>query len=369
MEQHPKQLFSATIVFFEGAENDYEVTISARKITSKNDVLAKSSAVIDIPKKKVNVQHPQPKKKTNPQPKNNVLTSSGRNDRSCKGGCRCVSFYNLPRFATKDDIVRLCSDFGFVVESVESMWNHPKKKSLFVWMATQKQANDIVREYDGRTLDNYTLRVIKGHFSKANEARSGPKINEDHAKRVKRFGFTPKMQRGTKLDRELYPARKEKSDRFSKERVEKLNNEIDEYMREKEGDEELDNEIDEYLHMKITTRGEKKESKEPPEYLKECEDCGKCFESEQSFIKHLDFQHLNFFGQPNQCKKGSNMFSKERLNILDRDERKNKEDARKLLISSSESSESESEEELPKLKIPINSLGEALPTKYYHQVL
>lgn len=348
MEQHPKQLFSATIVFFEGAENDYEVTISARKITSKNDVIAKSVAVMDVPEKKVNAQHSQPKKKGNPQPKNNVLTSSGRNDRSCKGGCRCVSFYNLSRFATKDDIVRLCSDFGLVVESVESMWNHPNKKSLFVWMATQKQANDIVREYDGRTLDNYTLRVIKGHFSKPRKAQSGPKINhEDHANRVERFGFTPKMQFRSKLDRELYPRRKERSDRlFSKERVEKLNNEIDEYMREEGSNEELDGEIDEYLHMKITTRDKNDEKEEFKEPL-ECEDCGKCFESEQSLIKHTDFQHH---------KRGSNMFSKERLNILNRDERINKEDSGKLLISSDESSESDVGDEPPKRKL-LNSLG------------
>jgi hypothetical protein len=356
MEQHPKQLFSATIVFFEGAENDYEVTISARKITSKNNVLAKSVAVTDVPEKKVNPRHPRPKKKVNvqhPQLKNTVLTSSGRNDRSCKGGCRCVSFYDLHQRVTENDIVRLCSDFGLVVESVKSMWNHPDKKSVFVWMATQKQANDIVKEYDGRELDGKTLRVIKGHFSNHHKEQKDSKINceDDQRKkeRVERFGFVPRNPRvGTKLDKELYPKRKETFDKFSKERAEKLDRELDEYMQEKESDEELDHDIDEYLHMKITTQAKKEE-------CLECEDCGKCFGSEQTLIKHFENMHSKSVGQAIPSTKGSNMFSENNLDILKRDERKNKEAARKLLCSSSDSSRSESVE--PPTRKLLNSLG------------
>ena len=148
MEQHPKQLFSATIVFFGGAENDYEVSISTRKITSKNDFIAKTSTVAKIGSSPI-VQPKKSKNRTNNKPKNNLLTS-GRNNRSCEG------------------------DF-------------PK-------------------------------------------TRNTPSDLDQHKEKVK---FV------SPLDKELYPKRKEVSNKFSKERAEELNYEIDEYMREKESGEKL----------------------------------------------------------------------------------------------------------------------------------
>jgi hypothetical protein len=322
MEQHPKQLFSATVVFFEGAENDYEVTISARKITSNDDVFAKSSTVtkgsilknvgsspIVYPKKY--------KKRANIQPKNNVLTSSGRNDRSCNGGCRCVSFYGLRESVTENDIVRLCSDFGLVAESVRSMWDHPDKKSLFVWMVTQKQANDIVKEYDGRELDGKTLRVIKGHFPKSRITQSG---FGQHKKG--RVNFV------SQLNKELYPKRKEVSDKFSKERAEELDREIDEYMREK-SDGKLDNDIDEYMREKS---GGKLDN-DIDEYMRE--------KSGGKLDNDIDEPPKRKYPPPKQ--KMSNMFSEKRLDILKRDERKNREADRGLLCSSNGPEESEDE--------------------------
>jgi len=185
----PKKLFCATIVFYEGAENQYELTISARKI-----VPISSSNIKTFENKSV-------------EKKSSVIHSLPKNDRACKGGCRCVSFYNLHPYTSEKDIINLCNDFGTVVDNVKCLWDTYGRKSLFVWMKNQQEASVIIKEYNGAQLDGRTLKVVKGHFQQ-----------------------TKKMV--SKLDQELIPERKYKSkDMVSKGRIEKMDSEIDEYMR------------------------------------------------------------------------------------------------------------------------------------------
>lgn len=153
--------------------------------------------------------------------------------KTCKKTCRCISFYNLHPITTAKDIINLCSDFGVVEDYELSMWGHNARKSMWVWMKNSEQAEKVISEYDGRTLDNRVLKVVKGHF------RNNEPIGLDKKNLVENDE--------PELDKELQPKREPIQQKVVDiEKLAQLNREINEYMAEND-DVELDQEIDGYI--------------------------------------------------------------------------------------------------------------------------
>lgn len=202
-----KKIARVIVEFYEGNEDQYEIVVSTRKR-------------IPIPEKVV-------KSKTS---REKLPDRVHKNVKTCKKTCRCISFYNLHQRVTANDIIRLCSDFGVVEDFELSMWDHNTRKSIWVWMESSEQAEKVVLEYDGRTLDNRVLRVVKGHFRK-------DKLN-------KNLGKSDVL----KLDKELQPKREAIPQKtVDIEKLAQLDRELNEYMAENDSDVELDREIDEYI--------------------------------------------------------------------------------------------------------------------------
>lgn len=188
-----KKIARVIVEFYEGNEDNYEIVVSTRKR-------------IPIPEKVV-------KSKTS---REKLPDRVHKNVKTCKKTCRCISFYNLHQRVTSNDIIRLCSDFGVVEDFELSMWDHITRKSMWVWMESSEQAEKVVLEYDGRTLDNRVLKVVKGHFHNNKSVLGKKNLAENDE---------------SELDKELQPKREPISQKIvDTEKLEQLDHELDDYM-------------------------------------------------------------------------------------------------------------------------------------------
>ena len=191
----PKKIARVIVEFYEGNEDRYEIVVSTRRRTPI------SEKVVEVKKSR--------EKLPNQVRKRSVKT--------CKKTCRCLSFYNLSPIVTTKDIIRLCSAFGVVKDFESSMWDHNTRKSIWIWMENSKQAEKVISEYDGRTLDNRVLKVVKGHFRGDEPIVLGKKDLAENDE--------------SNLDKELQPKREPISKKLiDTEKLAQLDLEINEYM-------------------------------------------------------------------------------------------------------------------------------------------
>lgn len=205
-----KKIARVIVEFYEGNEDNYEIVVSTRKR-------------IPIPEKVL-------KSKTS---REKLPDRVHKNVKTCKKTCRCISFYNLRPKVTAKDIIRICSDFGVVEDFELSMWDHITRKSMWVWMENSEQAEKVVLECEGRTLDGRVLKVVKGHFRDDGSVLVKKNLSENNE---------PTLDKELQPKRELTPQKT-----VDIEKLAQLNREINEYMTENDSDVELDHEIDEYI--------------------------------------------------------------------------------------------------------------------------
>ena len=211
-----KKIARVIVEFYEGNEDRYEIVVSTRRRTP-------------IPEKVVEV------KKSREKLPNQVRK---RSVKTCKKTCRCLSFYNLSPIVTTKDIIRLCSAFGVVKDFESSMWDHNTRKSIWIWMENSKQAEKVISEYDGRTLDNRVLKVVKGHFRGDEPIALGE--NDE-----------------SNLNKELQPKREPISKKvIDVEKLAQLDLEINEYMSERNFN-VTNKQLDECLERFVRGRSEK----------------------------------------------------------------------------------------------------------------
>jgi len=191
----PKKIARVIVEFYEGNEDRYEIVVSTRRRTPI------SEKVVEVKKSRENL----PKQ------------VSKRSVKTCKKSCRCLSFYNLHPITTAKDVIALCSAFGVVKDFESSMWDHNTRKSIWIWMENSKQAEKVISEYDGRTLDNRVLKVVKGHFRGDEPIVLGKKDLAENDE--------------SNLDKELQPKREPISKKLiDTEKLAQLDLEINEYM-------------------------------------------------------------------------------------------------------------------------------------------